>query len=143
MKLLTLCLLPAASVLLAAEPPRPDPAKADLAKFAGKWKPVKIEGQHPLKVEGLRVEVKGDRLTLAGATEKPLEFALKLDPAAKPRAIDITFAVGTLLGIYEFDGDTLRVCYSELQESEMGRRPAEFTAPADSKRYLWTLKREK
>jgi uncharacterized protein (TIGR03067 family) len=80
---------------------------------------------------------------LEGEAEKPLEFTYKPDPSAKPKAIDLTFELGTLLGIYEFDGETLKVCYSELQESEKGKRPTEIAAPADSKRYLWVLKREK
>jgi uncharacterized protein (TIGR03067 family) len=120
-----------------------DDAKTEAEKFQGKWKPTKIEGRNPLKLDGLLVTVTGDKLTLRGATEKPLQFTLKLDPAAKPKAIDITFELGTLLGVYELDGDTLKVCYSELQESEKGKRPTELTAPADSNRYLWVLKREK
>jgi uncharacterized protein (TIGR03067 family) len=120
-----------------------DDAKKETATLQGKWKPTKIEGRNPLKLDGLLVTVRGDKLTLEGATEKPLEFTFKLDPAAKPKAIDVTFELGTLLGVYELDGDVLKVCYSELQESEKGRRPTEFATPADSKRYLWVLKREK
>lgn len=99
------------------------------------------------------VAFKGDRFTLEGKTEKPMEWAFRLapsrepdplDPAWEPKlpAIDLT-GVGTLLGVYQLGGDwnSLTVCYSELEESEKGVRPTELAAPAGSKRYLWVLKR--
>jgi uncharacterized protein (TIGR03067 family) len=51
----------------------------------------------------------------------------KLDPSAKPKALDITGTEGpnegkTILAIYERDGDTLRVCY-DLSGKD---RPKEF-----------------
>ena len=120
-----------------------DATNNEVKKFQGKWKPIKIEGRNPGTKEGVLITVMGDKLALEGKTEKPLEFTFKVDAAAKPKAIDISFGLGTLLGIYEFDGDTLRVCYSELQESENGKRPTELSADSNSKRYLWVLKREK
>lgn len=119
------------------------PAKREAERLQGAWTPTKIEGANPGKVNGLRVTVKGDKITLVGADDETQEFTFKLDPAAKPKRIDITFTLGTLLGVYELDGDTLKVCYSEIQESEKGRRPTDLTAPAGSKRYLWVLKRDK
>ncbi len=119
-------------------------AKAEIEKFQGKWKPIKIEGRNPLgKLDDVKLTVKDDKMTLEGVIDKPLELTYKLDPSAKLKTIDITFDLGTLLGVYEIDGDTLKVCYSELQESEKGKRPTELGAPAESFRYLWVLKRQK
>jgi uncharacterized protein (TIGR03067 family) len=120
-----------------------DASEKEVQRIQGRWKPIKIEGRNPGKVDGLTVTIKGDAIVLEGATEKPLRFTYKLQPSAKPKAIDITFELGTLLGVYELDEDTLKVCYSELQESQKGKRPAELSATAGSMRYFWVLKREK
>jgi RNA polymerase sigma factor (sigma-70 family) len=53
------------------------------------------------------------------------EDAYKLDPNPRPKAIDLTSPrFGTYLGIYELQGDTLKICYGE-------KRPTEF--PADDR----------
>jgi uncharacterized protein (TIGR03067 family) len=68
----------------------------------------------------------------------------KLDPKAKPKALDITGAEGPnkgkkILAIYERDGDTLRVCYDLSGKG----RPTEFKTKEDTQLFLVTYKREK
>ena len=41
-------------------------------------------------------------------------------------------------GIWKIDGDILLVCFGAMS----AERPTDFTAPKDSKRNLWTLKRK-
>jgi uncharacterized protein (TIGR03067 family) len=78
---------------------------------------------------------RGDRVLGAGT--------VKLDPTTKPKSIDVTWTEGehrgkTGLGIYEIDGDTIRVCCARPG----GRgRPAEFSAEVGSGRILIVLKR--
>jgi uncharacterized protein (TIGR03067 family) len=72
------------------------------------------------------------------------EATVKLDPTTKPRTIDITFTNverkgETLLGIYEIEGDTFRVCCARPADG----RPAEFSARAGSRRILIVYQREK
>jgi uncharacterized protein (TIGR03067 family) len=66
-----------------------------------------------------------------------------LDPKARPRAIDLIVLEGkemkTLLGIYELDGDTLKICLSEQSKV----RPTEFKPDKDTKTGVVILKREK
>jgi uncharacterized protein (TIGR03067 family) len=72
------------------------------------------------------------------------EGTVKLDPTSKPKAIDVTFTAGerkgkTVLGIYEIEGDTFRVCVARPG----GSRPAAFSAGAGSGRTLVVYEREK
>jgi hypothetical protein len=58
------------------------------------------------------------------------EATYKLDPKQNPRTIDLTFSNFpfqgmTFLGIYELDGDKLKVAYSKAE----GRRPGDFQSP--------------
>ena len=68
---------------------------------------------------------------------------LQLDPTVQPKAMDITSTDGpnkgvTLLAIYEFSDDTLRVCY-DLSGAE---RPKEFKTTPDSSLFLVTYRRD-
>jgi uncharacterized protein (TIGR03067 family) len=72
------------------------------------------------------------------------EATVKLDPTTKPKTIDIAFTEGdrkgkTMLGIYEIEGDTFRVCCARPGDG----RPAEFSAKAGSGRTLVVYRREK
>lgn len=69
---------------------------------------------------------------------------LKLNPAATPKQLDITGTKGpnkgrTILGIYERDGDTLRICYDLSGKS----RPTEFKTAEGTQLFLVTYTREK
>jgi uncharacterized protein (TIGR03067 family) len=73
------------------------------------------------------------------------EGTAKFDPTTKPKTIDVTFTAGehkgkTALGIYEFEGDTFRVC---ITRPGGDGRPTEFSARAGSGRTLVVYKREK
>ena len=80
------------------------------------------------------------------ATKKVVnEGMLKLDPTAKPKAVDIMYTSGPVKGetdkaIYEIDGDTLKVCYSLEPDAE---RPTEFASKPDGKVFVLSYKRVK
>ncbi|HWN98620.1 MAG TPA: TIGR03067 domain-containing protein [Blastocatellia bacterium] len=68
----------------------------------------------------------------------------KLNPAEKPKTMDITGMAGpnqgkTLLAIYEVTGDTLKICYDLGGKT----RPSEFTTTAGTKQFLAVYKRAK
>jgi uncharacterized protein (TIGR03067 family) len=96
-----------------------------MKKLQGTWYTVAVES-HGVKVpleriraKDVRLVVKGDQWTLKetqGDDDK--EFTVRLGPTRKPRAIDIVYKTGehkgkTSLGIYELDGNRLRVCLGE------------------------------
>jgi uncharacterized protein (TIGR03067 family) len=69
---------------------------------------------------------------------------VKLNPAAKPKEMDITGTEGpnkgkTFRAIYELDGDMVRICYDLSGKS----RPKEFKTEEGTALFLVTYKREK
>lgn len=68
----------------------------------------------------------------------------EVDPSQKPHTVDLTQTEGdgkgqVLLGIYEFDGDTRKVCFAFAGKA----RPTEFSAPTGSQQILAVLKKMK
>ena len=91
----------------------------------------------------IKLVVKDDKYTVT--TGKVVDQGtVKLNPAAKPKEMDITGTEGpnkgkTILAIYERDGDTLRICYDLSGKS----RPTEFKTTEGTQLFLVTYKREK
>jgi hypothetical protein len=78
-----------------------------------------------------------------GGKEVAFQGHFKLDPSRKPKEIDVTELDGerkgkTTSGLYEIDGDTLRLCHPGLPG---GDRPSVLESKEGSTDYLWTLKR--
>ena len=80
-------------------------------------------------------------------TEKgpsPDNGTITIDPAAKPKAMIVTGVTGpnagkTFPAIYEFNGDTLRICY----DLSGAKRPTEFSTTPGTKLYLVDYERAK
>jgi uncharacterized protein (TIGR03067 family) len=132
-----------------------DAIKKDLASLEGTWQITSKEfmGKQATKeeIEELAAEselaIKDGKATRTDlATKKVVnEGTLKLDPTAKPKAVDIMYTSGPVKGetdkaIYEIDGDTLKVCYSLEPDAE---RPTEFATKPDGKAFVLTFKRVK
>lgn len=143
-------LLPIAKLGVKAEKP-----KTPLDELQGTWHPVSAEaGGKPLTKEQLeefheKLVIDKDRYTEVRG-DFGMEAILKLDPAKKPRAFDLftrttvtdkgvkqTTEERTGLGIYELDGDTLKVATA----GEDGARPTGFKTAADSAFAVVTYKR--
>jgi uncharacterized protein (TIGR03067 family) len=119
----------------------------DGSALEGTWLPSTAElagKQFPDEVlKTLKLVVKGDRYTVT-AGEEVDQGTVKLNPAAKPKQVDITGTEGpnkgkTILAIYERAADTLRVCYDLSGKS----RPTEFKTREGTALFLVTYKREK
>ena len=113
----------------------------------GTWLPSSVElGGQPFPDEigkTMKLEVKDGKytVTVGKAVDKG---TVKLNPSAKPKAIDITGTEGPNKGkmipaIYERNGDTLRICYDLSGKN----RPAEFKTEKGTQLFLVTYKREK
>jgi uncharacterized protein (TIGR03067 family) len=120
----------------------------ELKKFQGTWKfELSEAGGQALSAD----ELKGVVLTFEGnkhAVKKGDQVlqvgTQKIDPSKSPKTIDVTMTEGPnkgaiMLGIYEIDGDTLKVCF------DMGgkKRPTEFKSAPGSATFVNVHKRVK
>ena len=137
----------APALLLAALPPARGDDPTDRDALQGTWLAVSAElGGKPVPEavrKAIRLTLKDDTYTVT-VGNNPDRGTVRLDPAAKPKALDITGAEGPNKGkkipaIYELHGDTLKICY------DLGGRgrPTEFKAPAGTQLFLVTYERAK
>jgi uncharacterized protein (TIGR03067 family) len=131
-------------------------AQKDLDKLQGTWalRTMEANGSAAPKdfVEKITITFKGDKMVMDGPMaaakgEEPVrpEFTVRLDPSKKPKALDATALNGkfkgkTQLGIYQLDGDELKIC---LPNQEAKERPSEFKSPVGSDLVVMTLKKSK
>jgi len=126
--------------------------KADLEKevrkFQGTWTFESSEsGGKELpadELKGFILTFEGDKHTLKKGDEVVQVGTQKLDPSKSPKTIDVTMTEGpnkgtVMLGIYEIDGDTLKVCF-DLQGK---KRPTEFKSAPGSENFVNVHKRVK
>jgi uncharacterized protein (TIGR03067 family) len=120
------------AVLIVGADDLPDEA----GTLQGTWAVVCADGLDVPKeaVKGLKVSIRGETLRLFVAkrgngketVREVAKVTFKLDPSKKPKAIDMTRVDAdgkgpTVRGIYELNGDTLK-----LHWSQTGPRPKEF-----------------
>jgi uncharacterized protein (TIGR03067 family) len=119
----------------------------ELKKFDATWRFVSIE------FEGVKVPEEAfanDRLMLIGRTftsvvgGRKINGVFRINPTVKPKTIDLTFTDGpgkgkTQPGIYELDGDTQIICFSQVGKP----RPTEFTSKPGNGQMIQILKKEK
>ncbi len=127
-------------VLVAACPAQADD-KGDKDQLQGSWKAVsyKENGKVDEKAaKDLTFDFKGETFSFTWLDVK-ITGKVKIDSAKKPKTIDLSTedAKGKgLYGIYELEGDTLKLCFGE-------DRPTAFKTKAESKQWMVVLKREK
>ena len=131
--------------------PQDDVVKKELKAMAGTWRPVSAENNgFKVPEDGLKdtrraLDADG-KWTMRRGEETVLQWKVKtLDPTKTPKEIDIEVASGeykgvVYLGIYELEGDTLRICFAMPDRPV---RPTDFSAGKGSVRALSEFKREK
>lgn len=126
--------------------------KADLEKevkkFQGAWTFESSEaGGKKLaasELKGFILIFEGDKHTVKKGDDVIQVGTQKLDPSKSPKTIDVTMTEGpnkgtVMLGIYEIDGDTLKVCF----DPEGQKRPIEFKNAPGSQNFVNVHKRVK
>jgi uncharacterized protein (TIGR03067 family) len=117
-------------------------ADADHAKLQGKWlvESFNYNGAQVERMVGAVRDIKDSGYTLVPKAGDTINGVVKgLDSSKKPKTIDLEFNGQTLLGIYEFEGDTFKLCYN-LNQPE---RPTEFASKPDTGLVLVIHKRSK
>jgi uncharacterized protein (TIGR03067 family) len=115
-----------------------DDKSDEVKKLEGTWliESVSLDGKVIENSKGGQVVIAGDTLTLTHRSGKVQPFTFKVDPAKKPKTMDLDLPEGPAQAlIYDLDGDALR-----LVVGEPDKRPAGF---ADKGHHLITLKRKK
>src|SRR5262245_55042006 len=134
-----------AGVLAAAEG---DEGKADISKMQGQWSMVSgsadgLEMPAELVATAKRV-CKGNETRVTIGETVILQATFTVDPTKKPKTIDYSATDGPTkgkshLGIYEFDGETVKYCFAAPD----AERPTDFTSQPGQKRMLSVWKRSK
>jgi uncharacterized protein (TIGR03067 family) len=132
---------------LAASGGSDDAVKKELKKFQGTWKVVRMQ------VDGVKIPVEafdkttvvveGDKFSFRDKGRVYEEIEVVLDVAKKPREIDLHFVTGlkkgvTEKGLYELDGDTLKIC----QSLNLKKRPTDLESGKGSAQQRMVLKRQ-
>ncbi len=146
MKLRALVLVGTVGLLVAASPQ--DEAKKDAQQIQGTWVPISAtkNGQDRPKerLDKTKFVITADKIAIEEEDKKEPPVSYTLDPTKKPKAIEITLMKGTekgptIQGIYELEGDTLKLCFGQPGKA----RPKEFASKEGSDAALVILKRAK
>ena len=144
----SILLLFAVGFLIAADEPKSDANKKDLERLQGDWAAVSMirDGQNLSDddVQSLFRTMKGDQYSVFLFKKVIGKGTFKIDANKKPKTIDLQPAsaaakIQPILGIYEFGGNTWKICYANPGKE----RPVEFTAKEGSGHTLAVWEREK
>lgn len=112
------------------------PSDEELAKakaaLKGTWQVTSLEeggDQVPVGITSQLKHIFHDEAIVMVVGEKEKLAQYKLDPTASPKTIDIIRKNEVELGIYELEGDTLRICLSKDL-----RRPTKFESKSETGR---------
>jgi uncharacterized protein (TIGR03067 family) len=129
-------------------PPSRQAARDDLKKFQGTWECVSMEREGdeipPEQLKGSSVVYEDDMATLYRDGEFFRRGIITLDPSKTPKRINTwdlggPYADESVPGIYEIDGDTLKICFSRPKAA----RPTEFTTKKEPGFLVCVYKRKK
>ena len=120
----------------------------DLKKFQGAWtfESVEVGGKvdSAADFKDMTVTFEGDQFIVKKGNEVIQVGTEKIDPSKSPKTVDVTVTEGlskgaVMLGIYEIDGDMLKVCF----DPEGKKRPTEFKTAPGSQAFFNVHKRVK
>jgi uncharacterized protein (TIGR03067 family) len=120
----------------------------DLAKLQGQWVVVSLEHRghpaEPAEFAGQSSVYEKNRWTWNAGDKVMRRGIITLDSTRTPKAINTWDSDGphedeTVPGIYQLDGDTLKLCFAMPGE----KRPTEFTTKSGTGSFVVVYKRKK
>ncbi len=120
----------------------------DLEKLAGTWIAIAAEDYGEKipedQIKGMQLVLSGSDFTSSHGDTTVMSGTFTVDPAKKPKTIDLKSMSGrhkgkTLPGLYKLEGEMLTICFVEPD----GKRPTELASTIDNAAFLMTCKREK
>jgi uncharacterized protein (TIGR03067 family) len=134
---------------LAATDAQDNTVKEEMKKLQGIWVRIYVEADGKKSEDGKKDPEKAITLTING--DKYDDETFKLDPAKNPKHINVLTVDDkgkaiTLPGIYELQGDVLKLCFPfpfEGNFDKIGKRPTEFRSKRGGNDVLEVYKREK
>ncbi len=126
MKSVSLVALCACSLFLDAA--RAADEQADQQKLQGKWivDSFEFDGMPVDQMTGATREFVGDKYTLVPKSGESYSGTFKLAPGESPKQIDLIMPDRTLQGIYELDGQILKMAYTldgDARPTELASKP--------------------
>jgi uncharacterized protein (TIGR03067 family) len=121
----------------------------DVEALTGTWKVVELtekgEKIAAKELEPVEVVILGTKMTINDEGKFREEISLKIDATKKPKSVDLRYTKGPNTdkvepGIYDIDGDTLKICSCEKKG---GDRPKDFASTKENECSVVVLKRVK
>ena len=147
----TFLLLAGLGLPKASGDPQADAFTKELKAMAGTWRPISAENNGNKSPEDILKETRwirdaNGKWAFQRGDKTVLEWTVrKIDATKRPKTIDVEVTAGphkgmVYQGIYELDGDTLRICFAMPERTE---RPTEFSARKGSNSALSEFRRVK
>jgi uncharacterized protein (TIGR03067 family) len=124
----------------------------DPGKIVGEWtyvSGVRAGEMVPKDHLGGKVTFTKDAITVPAGPDAKFLMAYKVDPKAKPAAIDMDIKDGPVkegkaLGIIAIEGDEMKLCYVNVPKDKADtKRPTKFESTKENEAFLFVLKRAK
>jgi len=121
----------------------------DRAALQGTWKVMESTSKGDKvpadELKDLYLIFKDNAINIREGGKTSENFLFLIDPTKNPKEIDLILRVGPQKGrvdrgIYQLDGDTLRIC---IQTNKDQARPREFASPIRSELWLVVLQRSR
>lgn len=132
---------------IAVEAQKEDAAKDEMKKLQGVWQVTKWFDPDPApedEVKSVTFEFKNDQIIKRtdGRAREPLKVVL--NPAKKPKWLDLDAGIEVMQGIYKLEGDELTFCViAGSSSNQVPERPADFKANKKKHHVLFVMKKIK
>jgi uncharacterized protein (TIGR03067 family) len=108
------------STVCATEPKKEVSVEDELKKLEGTWvvDGAYVRGKEIVRHRGAELVFRGTSCT-SNQDGRVESFEIRLDPSKKVKQMDSTEKGTTVLGVYDLDGDNLKICFGEKRPNKV------------------------